>query len=243
MKVDIANNISEVCYHYCRQAYICHLKVIEKVFDANQTQLEHNFKLEGNMPILIIARALNAAFNMIKWRLFSQTNPPANVWIQIFVLYRIATQQMLLSSPIAVFDLAPLTTLAAQFVQTCMLGQLAQASLQKYHVEIAAQILKSLLTRTHISSKLTPEQYVFYIDMEKDLAARRMRDFEPNERCRYWELDELEKQLSVALTTSDRGEIPQSLVYAKIDNAKKLHETLEILPDSAAKRQGKPALK
>ncbi len=231
MKADIANNISEICYHYCRQSYICHLKVIEKVFDANRTQLEQNFKFEGDMPILIIARALNAAFNMIKWRLFSQTNPPANVWIQIFVLYRIATQQMLLNNPIAMFDLAPLTTLAAQFVQTWMLGQLAQASLQKYHVEITSQILKSLLTRTHISSKLTPEQYVFYIDMEKDLAAKRMRDFEPNERCRYWELDELEKQLSVALTTSARGEIPQSLVYTKIDNAIKLHETLEILID------------
>jgi hypothetical protein len=231
MKVDIANNISEICYHYCRQSYVCHLKIIEKVFDANRTQLEQNFKFEGDMPILIIARALNAAFNMIKWRLFSQANPPANVWIQVFVLYRISTQQMLLNSPIAVFDLAPLTTLAAQFVQTWMLGQLAQASLQKYHVEIATQILKSLLTRTHISNKLMPEQYVFYIDMEKDVAAKRIRGFEPNERCRYWELDELEKQLSVAITTSDRGEIPQSLAFAKIDNAKKLHETLVILVD------------
>jgi hypothetical protein len=231
MKAGIANNISEICYHYCRQSYICHLKIIEKVFDANQTQLEQNFKFEGNTPILIIARALNAAFNMIKWRLFNQTNPPANVWIQIFVLYRIATQQMLLNNPTAVFDLAPLTTLAAQFVQTWMLGQLAQVSLQKYQVEITARILKSLLTRTHISNKLTPEQYVFYIDMEKDAAAKRMRDFEPNERCRYWELDELEKHLSVALTTSGRGEIPQSLAFAKIDNAKKLSETLEILVD------------
>jgi hypothetical protein len=231
MKADIANNISEICYHYCRQSYICHLNLIEKVFDANQTQLEHNFKFEGDMPILIIARALNASFNMIKWRLFTQTNPPANVWIQIFVLYRIATQQMLLNNPIAVFDLAPLTTLAAQFVQTWMLGQLAQTSLQKHHVEITARILKSLLTRTHISSKLTPEQYVFYIDMEKDAAAKRMREFEPNERCRYWELDELEKQLTVAMTTSGRGEMPQSLAFAKIDNAKKLNETLEILID------------
>jgi hypothetical protein len=231
MKTDIANNISEICYHYCRQSYICHLKIIEKVFDANRTQLEQNFKFEGNTPILIISRALNAAFNMIKWRLFSQTNPPANVWIQIFVLYRIATQQMLLNNPIAVFDLAPLTTLAAQFVQVWMLGQLAQASLQKYQVEIAARVLKSLLTRTHISSKLTPEQYVFYVDMEKDLAAKRMRDFEPNDRCRYWELDELEKQLSVAMTTSGRGETPQSLAFAKIDNPKKLNETLGILID------------
>ena len=60
---------------------------------------------------------------------------------------------------------------------------------------------------------------MFYIDLEKDAPAKRMRDFEPNDSCRYWELGELEKQLTVAITVSDRGEIPQSLAFSKIDHA------------------------
>jgi hypothetical protein len=231
MKTDVANNICETCYNYCRQVYVCHLKIIEKVFDTNTTRLENDFKLEGNMPALIIARALQAAFNMIKWRLFSQTNPPANVWLQINVLYRIAAQQMLLNSQVEVFDISPITTLSAHFVQVWMLGQLAQTSMQKYHIEIAARVLNTLLTRSHISNKLTPEQYLFYIDLEKDATAKRMRDFVPNDSCRYWELDDLEKQLNIGITVSDRGEIPQSLAFAKIDNARKLNETLRILLD------------
>ena len=235
LKTELANNICEACYNYCRQSYICHLKIIEKVFGANKINLESQFKLEGQfkldakIPSLIIARALQAAFNMIKWRLFSQSNPPASVWLQIFMLYRIATQQTLLSNSIEVFKSAPMTTLAANFVQVWMLGQLAQASLQKYQVEIAARILHTLLTRAYISSTLTPEQYLFYIDFEKDAAAKRMRNFEPNERCRYWELDELEKQITIAITVSDRGEIPQSLEFSKIDNPRKLNETLKAL--------------
>ena len=229
LKNELAISMCEICYNYCRQSYICHLNIIEKTFDANKINLESEFKFEGKMPSLIIARALQAAFNMIKWRLFSQTNPPANVWLQIFMLYRIATQQMLINNSVEVFKSAPITTLAANFVQVWMLGQLAQASLQKNQVEIASRILKTLLTRAYISSKLTPEQYVFYIDLEKDVAAKRMRNFEPNERCRYWELDELEKQLKVALTVSDRGEIPLSLEFSKIDNARKLNETISIL--------------
>ena len=229
LKTELANNICEASYNYCRQSYICHLKIIEKIFGANKINSESHFKLEGKIPSLVIARALQAAFNMIKWRLFSQSNPPASVWLQIFVLYRIATQQALLSNSMEVFKSAPMTTLAASFVQVWMLGQLAQASLQKYQVEIAARILNTLLTRAYISSTLTPEQYLFYIDLEKDAAAKRMRNFEPNGRCRYWELDELEKQMTIAITVSDRGEIPQSLEFSKIDNPRKLNETLKSL--------------
>ena len=231
LKTELANSICETCYNYCRQSYICHLKIIEKVFNANKINTDNPLKFDGKLPSLIIARALNAAFNMVKWRLFSQSNPPASVWLQIFVLYRIATQQNLVNNSIEVFKSAPMTTLTAHFVQVWMLGQLAQASLQKYQAEIAARILNTLLTRAYISTKLTPDQYVFYIDLEKDAAAKRMRNFEPNERCRYWELDELEKQMKIAVTVSDRGEIPESLAFSKIDNARKLNETLKILLD------------
>lgn len=231
LKAELANNICDACYNYSRQSYICHLKIIEKAFAANKINAQGQFKLEGKLPSLLIARALNAAFNMIKWRLSSQSNPPTSVWLQIFALYRIASQQMLINNSIEIFNSSPMTTLAAHFVQVWMLGQLAQASLQKYQVEIATRIINTLLTRAYISAKFTPEQYVFYIDMEKDVAAKRMRNFEPNERCRYWELDELEKQLNVAVTVSDRGEIPESLAFSKIDNSRKLNETLKILLD------------
>ena len=212
MKPELENSICETCYNYCRQSYICHLKIIEKLFDTNKAQLENYFKPDENAPLLLIARALNTAFNMIKWRLFSQANPPAKVWLQINVLYRIAAQQMLLNNPIDLFDMSPSTTIAALYVQTCMLGQLAQASMQKYNIEIATRILNALLTRVYISNKYTPEQYLFCIDLEKDAPAKRMRDYNPNDSSRYWELDELEKQLTVAITVSDRGEITPHLL-------------------------------
>jgi hypothetical protein len=56
-----------------------------------------------------------------------------------------------------------------------------------------------------------------------------MRNFEPNDQCRYWELDELEKQIKVGITVSDRGEMPESLMGAKIDNVKRLNDTLNIM--------------
>lgn len=234
MKIELENTIFDTCYNYCRQSYIFHLKVIEQAFNAEKTSpekpnTEKAYQPSESMLVLLVARALNTAFNMLKWRLFSQTNPPAKVWLQVNMLYKIATQRALLNNPIELFNLSPSATLAANFVQCWMLGSLSQASMQKYQVEISARILTTLLTRAHISHKYTLEQYLFFIDLEKDVIAKRMRDAYASDSCRYWELDELEKQLTVAVTVSDRGEIPQSLAFSKIDHAQKLNETLILL--------------
>ncbi len=233
MKVELENSIFDTCYNYCRQSYIFHLKLIEQAFS---TQVNNAGKGEDaayqptdSTLVLLIARALYTAFNMVKWRLFSQTNPPTKVWLQVNMLYKIAAQRSLLNTPYELFNLAPSTTLSANFVQCWMLGELAQASMQKYQVEITAHILTTLLTRAHISNQYTLEQYLFFIDLDKDIAAKRMRDAYAGDSCRYWELDELEKQLQIAITVSDRGEIPQSLAFSKIDHAKKLNETLIVL--------------
>ncbi len=233
MKIELENSIFDACYNYCRQSYIFHLKLIEQAFStpvSNGVKGEEIiYQASDSTLVLLIARALYAAFNTVKWRLFSQTNPPTKVWSQVNMLYKIAAQRALLNSPYELFNLAPSTTLAANFVQCWMLGQLAQTSMQKYQVEITARILTTLLTRARISNQYTPEQYLFFIDLDKDIAAKRMRDAYASDSCRYWELDELEKQLVIAITVSDRGEIPQSLAFSKIDHAKKLNDTLMVL--------------
>lgn len=233
MKVELENSIFDTCYNYCRQSYIFHLKLIEQAFSTQVNNAgkgeEAAYQPTDSTLALLIARALYTAFNMVKWRLFSQTNPPTKVWLQVNMLYKIAAQRSLLNSPYELFNLAPSTTLAANFVQCWMLGELAQASMQKYQVEITARILTTLLTRVRISNQYTLEQYLFFIDLDKDIAAKRMRDAYASDSCRYWELDELEKQLQIAITVSDRGEIPQSLAFSKIDHAKKLNETLMVL--------------
>ncbi len=233
MKVELENSIFDTCYNYCRQSYIFHLKLIEQAFSTQVNNAEKGeeaaYQPTDSTLVLLIARALYTAFNMVKWRLFSQTNPPTKVWLQVNMLYKIAAQRSLLNSPYELFNLAPSTTLSANFVQCWMLGELAQASMQKYQVEITARILTTLLTRARISNQYTLEQYLFFIDLDKDIAAKRMRDAYASDSCRYWELDELEKQLQIAITVSDRGEIPQSLAFSKIDHAKKLNETLIVL--------------
>ena len=223
IRPELEKNIGETCYNYCRQAYICHLKIIEKVIDPSK------FTLVEGMNIKLIARAVNAGANMIKWRLFNQSNPPTNVWLQLYMLYRVASQQELLNKSTDLFSHSPNTSLAASFVQVFMLGQLQQSNMLRHHIEISTRIMNALLTNAHISKVHTPEQYLFYIDLEKDAGAKRMRKVESTERCRYWELDEIEKQLSVAMTMTDRGEVPPNLAHIKIDNVKRLNETLHIL--------------
>ena len=106
IKPELETSIAETCYSYCRQAYIFHLKLIELVINPIKSKLGE----EGQL--LLIARAINAATNMLKWRAFVQQNPPAKVWAQIYLLYKIAYQQDLLNSPVELFPLSPATTLS-----------------------------------------------------------------------------------------------------------------------------------
>lgn len=231
LKPELENDIADTCYTYCRQSYIYHLKVIE--FVINPTQ----FTLEESGQLLILARAINAASNMVKWRAFLQQNAPAKVWLQVYLIYKIALQQNLLNTPVELFPLSPATTISAFIVQICMLGQLKSATLEKQHIEMAVKVLNALVTHAHISNQYNAEQYLFYIDLEQDIPAKRMRNFEPNERCRYWELDDLEKQMEVAITVTARGEFPDNLIFSKIKDPVLLNETLSSLHAEWTKKQ------
>ncbi len=223
LKPELEANIYDTCYGYHRQSYIYHLKVLEKIINPS------GFKMVGNIIILVIARAVYAAFNMCKWRLFAQQNPPTKVWLQIFTLYKIADKQNLLQTSIELFSNSPSTTLSASFVQISMLGQLTQASMEKNELEIAAKVIQTWLTRAKINDKDGFQENQFFINLAQDYPAKRMRNFEPNKECRYWELDGFEKQLTIAITTSVRGELPNNLTILKIDNIKILNDTLNIL--------------
>ena len=229
MKLELENSMCEICYNYCRQAYIFQLKIIEQIAEQHKAQQVIALSTKAEDLSLLISHTLHAGFNMVKWRLFSQSNPPAKVWLQINALYRFSAQRGLLNNTVELFNNATTTTLSAFFVQIYMLGQLTQASMQKSQLEIATRVMSALLTRARISDKFTPEQYLFCIDLQQDEPAKRIREANPTDSFRYWELDELEKLLTIAITVSDRGEIPQSLALAKIDNVKRLHETLNIL--------------
>ena len=229
MKLELENSMCEICYNYCRQAYIFQLKIIEQIAEHHKAQQVIALSTKAEHLSLLISHTLHAGFNMVKWRLFSQSNPPAKVWLQINALYRFSAQRGLLNNTVALFNNGTTTTLSAFFVQIYMLGQLTQASMQKSQLEIATRVMGALLTRARISDKFTPEQYLFCIDLQQDEPAKRIREANPTDSFRYWELDELEKLLTIAITVSDRGEVPQSLALAKIDNVKRLHETLNIL--------------
>ncbi len=222
LKPDIEANINDTCYLYCRQSYVAHLRAIEKTLVANTST-------ENNIPSLLVLQTIHIANHMIKWRMFNQSAPPAKVWLQLYALLNLVQKRGLLNTPIHLFQNSPSTTFSAMLIQTLMLGQLIQQSLNRHQVEIASKVLGQWLTHAYISNTYTPEQYVFYIDVEEDAPARRMRTVVTGDQFRYWELDELEKQLQVGITVTGRGEMPQSLIPAHIDSVQKLNETLKIM--------------
>jgi hypothetical protein len=230
LKPELEKAMKATCYDYCRLSYICHLKIIDKVIDPTQ------FKLEGNLPVLIIARAFYIAFNMMKWRMFEHASSPPNSWLQLYALYGIAQKQMLHTIPIEVFKLSPASTINDFLVQICMFGQLSDSHLPKHCIEMAGQVLNALLTRVQVNTQHLSHQHTFYINLNKDKPATRVREVDLSKSCLYWELQSLEKEIIIGMRATEQGDIPHKLALTKIDNGKKLHETLKILNQEWSKQ-------
>lgn len=231
IKPELETSIVETCYHYCRQSYIYHLKLIEVII--NPLESEH----QKENQLLLIARALNAAMHMMKWREFSHESAPAKVWQQIYLLYKIAHKQNLLTTPVETFPLTPASTISAYIVQVCMFGQLKDTTLEKAQIETTISIMRLLITHAHISLQYNPEQYLFYIDLDQDMPAKRIRKIEPKESLRFWELDDFEKQVLIAANMTERGELPESLIRANTNDPDLLFETLSTLHAEWTKQQ------
>jgi hypothetical protein len=223
LKPELEKAMRANCYDYCRLSYICHLKIIDKVIDPAK------YKLEGNLPVLLIARAFYIAFNMLKWRMFEHANPPPNVWLQIFALYGIAQKQMLHTVPIELFKLSPASTINAYLVQLSMFGQLANSHFPKLHIENAYQILTALVTQVRISADGDTKLHTFFINPNKDAPAARLRDIDISKEYRYWDLNTLESEINEGIKSTEQGHLPHKLSLLKVEQVKRLNETFKIL--------------
>lgn len=227
----LANNISNAGYSYYRQSYLNYLRSVELIIASPKDP-----NLENNTLLILIARALDVAIMMIKWRYFDRSSAPAKVWLQIYMLFEIASKANLLDIHIKAFDSSLSTTIAALIAQISLFGSLENANMQKQHYLIASYLLESWLTEMSFSNQYNQETHLFVIDLHKDTCAKRTRHFEQTDGCRFWHIDSFEEKIINALQLTEQGKLPIGIASIEIGDVKFLHETLQILRTEWSKK-------
>ena len=66
MKLELENSMCEICYNYCRQAYIFQLKIIEQIAEHHKAQQVIALSTKAEHLSLLISHTLHAGFNMAR---------------------------------------------------------------------------------------------------------------------------------------------------------------------------------
>lgn len=218
ISIELEERLINSVFLYHRQMFLVYLAVIESFGKNNHPDL-----------LLMIARAISSATKMIKWRYYSYNSAPANVWLQISQLYRIAEQQFLLELPLQVYEDQPSTTLTIAYIQVCMLGSLESLSFKRQQIELVCRMLHRWASKVVIESSYDEKRHLFYVDTAKNVPAKRIRNFKPADTYRYWCFDSINSKIELCASALELNIAPKQLSLEEFSCNKYFQPTLDVL--------------
>lgn len=215
MNSSVEHNILTVVYGFHKQLYGNYVTLLNYFCSSpKQFKKEHANRY--------MHAAVNQAFEMLKWRSFVNLGLAPKIWLQLHKILEIADSNKLLNQPL-IDSKTSLNnvTLSALLVQTYMLDTLQQANLSRQGIDIACKLLRSQLLNVEISNEFNPNKFLFYVDLDKDIGAKRVRHFSSTNTCVYWQIDTLEKTIKriISEISSNSPDLPsESLPQAVLND-------------------------
>lgn len=218
ISIELEERLTHSVFLYHRQMFLIYLAVIENFGRNNHPCL-----------LLMLARAMNSATQMIKWRYYTYNSAPASVWQQLSQLYLIAETQFLLDHPVQVYEDQPSTTLTITYIQICMLGSLESLSFKRQQIELVGKMLHKWASKVVIESAYDEKRHLFYVDTAKNVPAKRIRNFKPADTYRYWCFDSINSKIELCASALEFNIAPKQLAMDEFSCNKYFLPTLEVL--------------
>lgn len=218
ISIELEERLTHSVFLYHRQIFLIYLAVIDNFGKNNHPCL-----------LLMLARALRSATQMIKWRYYTYNSAPASVWQQISQLYLIAESQFLLDQPVQTYDDQPSTTLTVAYIQVCMLGSLESLSFKRQQIELVSRMLHKWASKVLIESAYDEKRHLFYVDTAKNVPAKRIRNFKPADTYRYWCFDSINSKIELCASALEFNIAPKQLAMGEFSCNKYFLPTLEVL--------------
>lgn len=218
INTELEERIENTVFLYHRQLFLIYFHLIENLSPTNHHDLP-----------MMLARAINNATQMIKWRYYSYQSAPANVWLQLSKLYMIAEQQSLLHDSVETYFDQEMKKISTAYMEACMLGTLESLSLKCQQIELISDMLAAWMERTTIDTVFDEEKHLFFVDTASNSPAKRIRNFKPASTYRYWCFDDVNINVELCLSLIEFNIIPKQHTVKEIIKNPFALSTLEIL--------------
>lgn len=168
-------------------------------------------KIASTLPLLT-ARALNYFGLDAKWSYYRYTQANTKLWKRIHNLYHFAEYEEFDTHALKLYaeDDAE-TSITRLYLQALMLETLNTGSLTPRQIHLIESWLPILVSGVHLEREFKPARHVFYVSLNENHGARRIRRVEPNETQRYWDTYGLKEKLDHLRGQLSAGAIPAKL--------------------------------
>ncbi len=218
ISIELQERISNAIFLYHRQLFITYYSLIENFAEQYQESLH-----------VLLARAMRNATQMIKWRYYNYQSAPANVWLQISQLYRMAESRSLVNAKIQSYvDQEPIS-LSTAYIHACMLGTLESLSLKCQQIELVSKILIAWTAKVTIDDVYDEKQHLFYVDTTSNKPARRIRNLKESHANRYWSFDSVNSKIELCMSLVEFNITPKQPMMQELIRNRDAVAMFEIL--------------
>lgn len=160
---------------------------------------------------LLTARAVNYFALDAKWSYYRYTEANPKLWKRLHNLYHFAEYEEFERQPLKLYAEGLETSVAELYLQALMLETLNTGSLAPRQLYMIERWLPMLVKGIQIEREFKPTQHTFYLDLNENRGAHRVRRVVPQENLRYWDTYGLKEKLDQLRAQLTAGALPARL--------------------------------
>lgn len=191
------SRIVDTVYVYHRRLYLSYKKLIDFI-------VSEKLDITVEQIHLLLARSINAAFVMAKWRYFQDQIAPIDSWILIHGIVKVAERLSLLRQSILLYENDEKEiTLASLLVRGYMLDTLTKGSYSRQEIELTAEVLKKWIVNPKIQHQYVKSEHTFLINLDLDKGPVRVRGLSVSDSYRFWKTEVLVANIQTFLCDAE----------------------------------------
>ena len=160
---------------------------------------------------LLTARTVRYFALDAKWSYYRYTEPNPKLWKRLHNLYHFSEYQEFERQPLKTYDEEVETSVADLYLQALMLETLNTGSLAPRQLYLIERWLPMLVQGIAIEREFKPTQHTFYLDLDENRGAHRVRRVTPKETLRFWDTYGLKDKLDHLRAQLSAGALPARL--------------------------------
>jgi len=222
---DVGLAIDAVVYPYYRRLFLEYSRVISLSQSTRLSLLE-----QAAIKALLYCRTYNAGFSMMMWRYFDDQPPPADAWMAIHDLFKYAENSSILYERVMLYpDVKKPVDMAVLMVNGLMLSTLQKENYNAVEIHIVSRLLNDWVRQVMFEKAYAPEKYQYFVNLNHDKGAERIRAFDRTADYRYWRTEAVVTKIAdhlAAIGANAVGQDSDIRGYASMRTMTKLFKKL-----------------